>query len=174
MTETVPGVEEIAAFLKLRDEMITDPDERTDEERAESARAILDLFAPILAEKERDCRQLKLEIGELEATSRISIYCWRDKANEMEAALAAAHDAYQQAAVDTLALLHEAEARALAAEAALAAAWVALEPFARADRALGSEPGPFRFETATGYRLIEREDLKRAGEAAAAIRAQGE
>ena len=54
------------------------------------------ILAPILAEKERDNRQLKLEVAEKEATSRISIYAWRDKANEMEA-------------------------RALAAEAALAA-----------------------------------------------------
>lgn len=62
----------------------------------EKARAILALFAPILAEKERDNRQLRLEVAEEKETSRISIYGWRDKANEMEA-------------------------RALAAEAALAA-----------------------------------------------------
>lgn len=53
------------------------------------ARAVLALFAPILAEKERE--------------------------------IAAAHDTYQQAAVDTVALLHDAEARALAAEAAVLA-----------------------------------------------------
>lgn len=35
-------------------------------------------------------------------------------------------------------------------------------PFARADVAIGSERGPFRFETGTGYRLIEREDLAAA------------
>lgn len=35
-------------------------------------------------------------------------------------------------------------------------------PFARADRAIGSEPGPFRFETGTGHRLIERGDLAAA------------
>ena len=38
----------------------------------------------------------------------------------------------------------------------------ALEPFARADRGIGDEPGPFRFETGSGHRLIEREDLRRA------------
>jgi hypothetical protein len=42
----LPSEEEIAAFLKLRDEMVTDPDERTDDERRESARAILDLIRP--------------------------------------------------------------------------------------------------------------------------------
>ncbi|MFG1302116.1 hypothetical protein V5F49_20210 [Xanthobacter sp. V3C-3] len=41
----------------------------------------------------------------------------------------------------------------------------ALEPFARADRAIGNEPGPFRFETGTGYRLIERHDLRQASAA---------
>ena len=38
----------------------------------------------------------------------------------------------------------------------------ALEPFVRADTALGDEPGPFRFETRNGHRLIEREDFRRA------------
>jgi len=38
----------------------------------------------------------------------------------------------------------------------------ALEPFARADRAIGDEPGPFRFETLRGYREITREDLRAA------------
>jgi len=38
----------------------------------------------------------------------------------------------------------------------------ALRPFAAADRAIGDTPGPFRFETGTGHRLIEREDLWRA------------
>lgn len=61
-----------------------------------TARKVDALFAPILAEKERDNRQLRLEVAEEKETSRISIYGWRDKANEMEA-------------------------RALAAEAALAA-----------------------------------------------------
>ncbi|BAQ49464.1 MULTISPECIES: hypothetical protein [Methylobacterium] len=40
-----------------------------------------------------------------------------------------------------------------------------LEPLARADRAIGEESGPFRFETATGYRDLAREDLRSAGEA---------
>jgi hypothetical protein len=39
---------------------------------------------------------------------------------------------------------------------------LALQPFARADRAIGNEPGPFRFETGTGHRLIERDDLRNA------------
>ena len=38
----------------------------------------------------------------------------------------------------------------------------ALEPFARADRAIGDEPGPFRFETGSGYRPVDREDIRRA------------
>lgn len=38
----------------------------------------------------------------------------------------------------------------------------ALEPFAAADRAIGDEPGPFRFETGTGHRVIERDDFLRA------------
>lgn len=38
----------------------------------------------------------------------------------------------------------------------------ALKPFARADRAIGDEPGPYRFETGAGYRLIDRESLRRA------------
>ena len=85
----MPGVEEIQFVLAqpLKD----------DDWVVENARAILALFAPILAEKERDNRQLKLEVAAERETSRISIYGWRDKENEMEA-------------------------RALAAEAALAAA----------------------------------------------------
>jgi hypothetical protein len=38
----------------------------------------------------------------------------------------------------------------------------ALEPFARADRAIGDEPGPFRFETGRGHRLVEREHFRAA------------
>lgn len=41
----------------------------------------------------------------------------------------------------------------------------ALKPFARADCAVGEEPGPFRFETGTGFVLIQRKDLRRASEA---------
>lgn len=41
----------------------------------------------------------------------------------------------------------------------------ALEPFARADRAIGDEPGPFRFETERGYRLVEREHFRAAARA---------
>jgi hypothetical protein len=59
-----------------------------------------------------------------------------------------------------------------AAEAKLAKAVEALEPFARADRALADEPGPFRFETRNGYRLIEREDFRRARSASAAARGE--
>ena len=51
-------------------------------------------------------------------------------------------------------------------EAEVARLREALEPFVRADRAIGAEPGPFRFETANGYRLIEREHLRAAGLAA--------
>ena len=40
-----------------------------------------------------------------------------------------------------------------------------LEPLARADRAIGEELGPFRFETGSGYRDLSREDLRSAGEA---------
>jgi hypothetical protein len=45
----------------------------------------------------------------------------------------------------------------------------ALEKFARADRALGDEPGPFRFATGNGHRLIERDDFRAATKALAAI-----
>lgn len=55
--------------------------------------------------------------------------------------------------------LRDALARAEEREAAMVEA---LTPFARADAAIGAERGPFRFETGTGYRLIEREDLARA------------
>lgn len=54
----LPGhVEAVAAFLKLRDEEVFDPDERTDEEREESARRILQILAnldrpKLLSEKE--------------------------------------------------------------------------------------------------------------------------
>ena len=37
----------------------------------------------------------------------------------------------------------------------------ALEPFKRVDTAIGSEPGPFRFETGSGHRLVERGDFRR-------------
>lgn len=50
----MPSEEEIAEYLKLRDEMVTDPDERTDEERADSARAILSLIRPAFEAKERE------------------------------------------------------------------------------------------------------------------------
>ncbi|MCV9940888.1 hypothetical protein OIU35_31445 [Boseaceae bacterium BT-24-1] len=59
----VPGEEiarDIAAFLKLRDEEVTDPDERTDEERAESALAILDIIRPAFDAKDRQVRELAL------------------------------------------------------------------------------------------------------------------
>ena len=46
--------------------------------------------------------------------------------------------------------------------AALDVAEGALEPVARSDTAIGDEPGPFRFETGTGHRLVERSDLRRA------------
>lgn len=90
------------------------------------ARTILDILAPILAEKERDNRQLKLEIAEQEETSRISIYGWRDKANEMEAALAAERaqaDHFRDRAIVDRAASEPVfwKSRALAAEAALAA-----------------------------------------------------
>jgi hypothetical protein len=57
-----------------------------------------------------------------------------------------------------------AQERALreASEARVTALEKALEPFARADRAIGDEPGPFRFETRNGYVLIDREDLRAA------------
>jgi hypothetical protein len=54
----------------------------------------------------------------------------------------------------------EAEDRALLDE--LSRLRGALEPFARADRAFGDEPGPFRFETGRGHRLVEREHFRAA------------
>jgi len=60
------------------------------------------------------------------------------------------------------------EARADAAESELSTLRARVRevvgPFAKADRAIGSERGPFRFETGTGYRLIEREDLSAASQ----------
>lgn len=38
----------------------------------------------------------------------------------------------------------------------------ALEPLARADRAIGEEPGPFRFETEGGFRDLSRDDIRQA------------
>jgi hypothetical protein len=58
------------------------------------------------------------------------------------------------------------KARALAAESELSTLRARVRevvgPFARAHVAIGSERGPFRFETGTGYRLIEREDFRAA------------
>ena len=45
----------------------------------------------------------------------------------------------------------------------------ALLPFARADRAIGDERGPFRFETGTGYRELFREDFRIASAALAEL-----
>lgn len=86
----MPGVEEIKDLL-LRFHADTASAWRHERDGIASsvARAVLAIFAPILAEKERE--------------------------------LAETHDAYQQAAVDSVALFQAAEARALAAEAALAA-----------------------------------------------------
>jgi hypothetical protein len=53
-------------------------------------------------------------------------------------------------------------ARAEAAEARVKVLEEALRPFARACRAIGDELGPFRIEALTGYRMFEREDLRRA------------
>lgn len=47
-------------------------------------------------------------------------------------------------------------------QAALLAAL--LQPLERADRAIGREPGPFRFETNSGYRDLSREDLSNAAQ----------
>lgn len=147
--------------------------------RREAISAVLALFAPILAEKERDNCQLRLEVAEERETSRISIYGWRDKANEMEAALAAAHDAYQQAAVDAVALFQAAEARALTAEAALAAERERFEAMVRAYEARSLEDERSRLEAAAPLSARETAryleiDQKLAGLNAAAIRAQGE
>lgn len=98
----VPSKEEIAAFLRLRDEMVPDPDERTDEERSESALAILDLFTPILEQKERATAALLCEVAK-----------WAGAAGEAEGRLKAS---------ETAGVVDAWQARALAAEAALAAA----------------------------------------------------
>lgn len=55
-----------------------------------------------------------------------------------------------------------AEALAASQSQLLAEAKEVVRPFAAADRAIGNEPGPFRFDTGTGYRTVEREDLRRA------------
>lgn len=111
------------------------------------ARAILALFAPILAEKERDIRQLKLEVAEERETGRISIYGWRDKANEMEA-------------------------RALAAEAALAAERQRCLAIVEAQvpEWVKQRSGPYW----DGYREAMEDAADDIRKGAAAIRAQGE
>lgn len=43
--ERTGAVDAVSAFLKLRDEEVYDPDERTDEERDESAKAILGILS---------------------------------------------------------------------------------------------------------------------------------
>lgn len=109
---------------------------------AECVARILALFAPILAEKER-------EIERACAYHANATIGWERERGRSE----------------------ELEARALAAEAALAKAVEALEPFARADRALGDElgaDGTFRLETDKGYREIPREAFRRARTAYAA------
>lgn len=99
----MPSVEEIQFVLAqpLKD----------DDWVVEKARAILALFAPILAEKERDNRQLRLEVAEEKETSRISIYGWRDKANEMEGRALAAEAALAKAVVFELGEHHYVESR---------------------------------------------------------------
>lgn len=68
--------------------------------------------------------------------------------------------------IKNITVAHQAAHQAhTAAEARAEKMAEALEPFARADRALGSEAGPFRFETSTGHVLIRREDLHQASAA---------
>lgn len=97
----MPGeslVEQIAAFLLLRDEMVTDPDERTDDERAESAQEIANLFAPILAEKER----LECALEEMERVSEMH----REKRHEEAARALAAEAAATRLTEENEALSH--------------------------------------------------------------------
>lgn len=139
------------------------------------ARAILDLFAPILAEKERDNRQLKLAVAEEEATSRIGIACWRDRANEMEArARAAEQEASENASRETLwrEQLRKEEARALAAEAALAAERERCLAIVEAQVPdwVKERSGPYW----DGYREAMEDAAEDMRKGAAAIRAEGE
>lgn len=63
MTEpAVPGVEGIRRII---DDALNSAIPEPWEVSAHAAQRILDLFAPILAEKERDIRQIKLEIAAL-------------------------------------------------------------------------------------------------------------
>lgn len=82
--------ERIAAFLKLRDEMVTDPDERDDEERSESAKELAALFAPILAEKEREIERLKLDRDAAQLNEAEAIDLMNEYKELLEAAEAAA------------------------------------------------------------------------------------
>lgn len=59
-------------------------------------------------------------------------------------------------------LTYEFQTRIAELKRQLAEARAALEPFARHCRAIGSEPGPFRLETFTGWREIPREHFDRA------------
>jgi glutathione S-transferase len=92
--------ERIIAFLKLRDEMVTDPDERTDDERDESAKELAALFAP-LAEKPPTLAddaalpeiavqpQPRIGVKRASDDNRAAVDAWQARALAAEAALAA-------------------------------------------------------------------------------------
>lgn len=119
----LPSEEEIAAFLKLRDEMVPDPDERTDEERRDSARAILDLIRPAVEAMERQRVNLYDALESIEDRN-LDRAEWASRCAERRVD---AENRWAQVALENSDLtdaLSRAEARALAAEAALAKAVV--------------------------------------------------
>lgn len=104
---------------------------------------------------------------------RISVQAGKDEsAQALTEARAEIERLTEQALVKDHAIIEAAKlakklmTRAVAAESELSTLRARVRevvgPFARADVAIGSERGPFRFETGTGYRLIEREDLRAA------------
>lgn len=113
----MPGVEEIARATAIRitdailDHVYVDGENVSASVLHPAAEIIADILAPILAEKERGLRKLAEDWDAYGVEQEMRMLDWRDRALAAEAALPAAHDAYQQAAVDTVALLHDAEAK---------------------------------------------------------------
>gem|GEM_PF-5970468 len=171
----MPSEEEMALAIKralLGDRAELSKEGPWHEHELKPARAILALFAPILAEKaERDAYEAKLvETGKW-------LQELADNPPEPNEALKKLFAEYKASGIKSVGLDDDWEARALAAEAALAAAVAALEPFAdekngaMQDLLWGDQP-----DTATGTITTRLGHIRKAREVvrAAAIRAQGE
>ena len=87
----------------------------------EAARAIHSLIRPAFEAKDQRIRELVMLLDKQMGTPCEQIR-HQQEIEAKDAEIAATHDVYQQAAVDAVALFHEAEARALSAEAKLAQA----------------------------------------------------